>query len=396
MRIGKELAVIGVGYTNFGDNFEMSYYDMVINATYDALEDAGITNDDIQAAWLSTVFPFAYGFEGSAGTSLSDPVNLFGKPVTRVGACGAGGMEAFRNAALAVSSGEYDIVLAVGCEKMRDVKPRESLVVNSLESGHPLLYKGRTAPGMFGLIAHRYMKTYNYPRDIFAMVAVKNHHNGVLNPKAALQSEVTLEQVLNAPMIASPLGLMDCAPAADGAAAAVITTVENAKKMDRSFSRIDAISVAVTEGYFSAQSNQKNDFLGFSSTRIAAKDVYKKAGINNPAKELDLVECHDCFTVTEIINYEDLYLCDPGLGGKMIDDGSTFITGDIPVNPSGGLKSFGHPIGATGVRMIAEVHNHLHERAGKRQVELNNYRGIAHTLGGPGSIAAIVMLSKDV
>jgi acetyl-CoA C-acetyltransferase len=357
------------------------------------MADAGIESRQLQAAWLGCYEPFLYGFEGNSGTFVSDPLNLFPIPVTRVAAYCATGIEAVRNAALAVASGEYDLVLAIGAEKMREVPSRGSLVAQAVNRGHPVLAKGRTAPGMFALLATRYFKEYGASEEALGAVATKNHYHGSLNPKAHFQKEITPEMHAKAPKVAEPLGLFDCCPTTDGAAAAILTRAELAPKFTDRYSIIRGIAYAVTAGYWNTQFDPSWNFTSFRATREAAKAAYHMAGINNPAREIKVAECHDCFTITEIVNYEDLGFFEPGTGWRAVQAGETRLGGSLPVNTSGGLKSCGHPIGSSGIRMINNVHDQLLGRAGKMQVAGANM-GLAHNLGGPGSVSAVAVLSQ--
>jgi len=391
MSLKDKVAIIGTGMTKFGENFEMSYHDMIIEACALAFEDAGVAHEEIQAAWLGTYLPFSWGYEGVAGVSLSEPLNLYPIPVTRVSAYCCTGMEAVRNAALAIASGEYDIALAVGCEKMRDVPGRGSLVAQHIERGHPLYCKGRTAPGMFALLASRYFHEYGIDRKILAKVAVKNHKHGALNPLAHFRREITEETAMNAPPVAEPLHLFDCCPTTDGCAAAVLTRADLAKKFTDDYALIKGVGFNVAGGYYSAQFDQEFSFTGFKSTQIASKACYEMAGIREPIEEIDVVELHDCFTITEIVNYEDLGLAPKGEGWKLIADGETYNGGRIPVNTDGGLKTCGHPVGASGVRMINHVVAQVLGKAGDMQVK-GAEMGIAHTLGGPGALSCVFAL----
>ena len=393
MSIKDKVAIIGVGTTKFGENFDMTYQDMALEAVYEAYADTGLETKDMEAAWLGTLSPGLTGLEGDAGASLAEPLNFYPKPVTRVSAYCCSGMEAVRNAVFAVACGEYKMVLAVGVEKMREVPPRSSLVARHIQETHPLISKGRTAPGMFGPLATRYFYQYGYNKETLAKVAVKNHYNGSLNPKAHFQSEVTIERVLKAPMVVDPLGLFDCCPTTDGAAAAILTTPEIARDLKKDYVLIKGMGLAVTYGYFSMPFQEDNDFLGFRSTQEAAAMAYRQAQIKDPRKEIDVAEVHDCFTITELLNYEDLGFCGRGEGGRLISEGVTALNGDIPVNPSGGLKSCGHPVGGTGVRMVAEIVDQIRGRAGRRQVKKADI-GLAHNLGGPGSIASVIILGR--
>ncbi len=393
MGLGGTVAIIGTGTIKFGENFHQSLTDMVYEAVTLALEDAKVDRTQLQAAWFGCYEPMLYGFEGNSGCFVADPLNLFPIPVTRVAAYCATGIEAVRNAALAVASGEYDLVLAVGAEKMREVPSRGSLVAQAVTRGHPVLSKGRTAPGMFALVATRYMREYGAGEDALAAVALKNHFHGSLNPKAHFQKEITLEQYQRAPKVAEPLGLFDCCPTTDGAAACILTRAELAPKFTDRYVILRGIAYAVTAGYWNTQFDQSWSFTSFRSTREAAQAAYKMAGVSNPAREIDVAEVHDCFTITEIVNYEDLGFAKPGEGWKFAPGGVTKLGGDLPVNTSGGLKSCGHPIGASGVRMINNIVDQLLGRAGKMQVK-NPKMGLAHNLGGPGAVAAVAVLSQ--
>lgn len=390
MGIAGNIAVIGTGMTKFGENFTMGYFDMVIEAAHEAMADAGVDPQDIEAGWLGTCYPYAYGTEGNAGTSLAEPLKMYPIPVTRVANYCATGIDALRNAAFAVAAGEYRLALVVGVEKMRDVEPRGSLVAQHVERGHPLYCKGRTAPGIFGLIATRYREVYGDPKEAMAQVAVKNHRNGARNPKAHFQTEVTLEQVLRAPMVADPIGLLDCCPTTDGAAAVVITSAARARDFRPDPVILRGLGLSVCSGYFSTQFDGSWDLLGFRSTREAAKAAYQQAGVRDPARDIDFAEVHDCFTITELVNYEDLGFCERGEAPRLISDGVTSREGRLPVNTSGGLKSSGHPIGATGVRMVCEIADQLRGRCGARQLP-DPRVGLAHNLGGPGSLAAVAI-----
>lgn len=218
------IAIIGLGATRFTEHFDKSYGDLVYESAQQALEMANVELKDIEAAWLGTSYAYEYGTEGNAGTSLAESLGLYGIPITRVANYCATGLDAIRNASYAVKSGDYKLVLVTGVEKMRDVPPRDSLVAAHAENGHPLYSKGRTAPGMFGLMANRYSQIYGDVKKDMATVSVKNHFNGSLNPRAHFRNEVSMENVINAQMVADPIGLLDCTPTSDGAATVILTT----------------------------------------------------------------------------------------------------------------------------------------------------------------------------
>jgi acetyl-CoA C-acetyltransferase len=301
-------------------------------------------------------------------------------------------MEAVRGGAMAIAAGEFDYVVVAGVEKMRDVAPRDSLVARVGNLTHPTLAKGRSGPGGFAMLASAYLHHYDRTPDDLAAVAVKNHGHAGRNPIAQYSDPVTLEQVRASPMIADPLRILDCTPTTDGAAAVVLTTVDRARATGKPYAVLEGVGFAVAAGYYTGLFDRANDFLGFQATRDASRIAYKQAGIEDPRADLDFVECHDCFTITEIVNYEDLGLCAPGTGWQLLLEGATTHGGDIPVNLSGGLQSCGHPIGATGVRVVKEVADQVTGRAGGRQVP-GAQRGLAHTLGGPGALSCAMVLS---
>ncbi|MBI4516789.1 MAG: acetyl-CoA acetyltransferase [Deltaproteobacteria bacterium] len=378
-----QVAVIGVGCTKFGDLFEKSYEDLICDAAFDAYADAGIDQGAIDAAYLGTYLPGPNG--GKAAVSLADALRLYDRPITRVENYCATGTDAFRNGCLAIAAGVAEVVLVLGAEKLKDRGGR-----GLPRLGHPLLAKGNSAPGLFALAANRYMHTFGIGRETLAKVAVKNHFNGAHNPKAHLQMEVTEEQVLKAPIIAWPFGLFDCCPTTDGGAAAIICRADIARRFRDDYVLVKGFGLAVTPGrpYF----DPTFDYLGFRSTQMAAQQAYAMAGVT--AKDIDFAEVHDCFTWTEISNTEDLGFCAKGEGGRLAAEGRTRIDGDIPINPSGGLKSFGHPIGASGVRMIYECVQQLRGQAGDRQVKSPEL-GLAHNVGGPGAVSCVIILGRN-
>ncbi len=379
MRIRSQVAIAGTGCTKFGELYEQSAEDLICDAVLEALGDAGIEPDRIEAAWVGTQM------SSFAGDALADPLKLFGKPITRVQNYCASGMDALRGAMLAVAAGAYDVALAVGFEKMRDGgygRPNRS---------HPVLDFGERAPHIFALAANRYFQRYGATKRTLAAVAIKNHRHGLRSPKAHLRMEVTEEMVLSAPLVYSPLGLFDCCPTTDGAAAAVVCRAETARGLRTDPIYVRGIGLAVASGqpYY----KPSFDYLGFPATQAAARSAYEQAGVT--AQEIDFAEVHDCFTITEIINYEDLGFCARGEGGRFVEDGRATHGGERPVNVSGGLKSFGHPIGATGMRMIYELVQQLQGRAGERQVQGARV-GLAHNLGGPAAVACVSILSNEI
>lgn len=384
--IKDKVAIMGVGYTKFGELWDKDQEDLLVEASYEAFDDAGIEPKDVDAIWVG-VF---YYFTGLSGGVAVEPLKLFGKPATRVENFCASGMDAFRNACFAVASGAYDIALACGVEKLMDSGSRG--LPGLKDFGHPV-YGNASAPAMFSLAATRAFHVYEWTKEDLARVAVKNHYNGAVHPKAHFRREIKIEDALNAPMIADPLGRFDCCAMSDGAAALIVTRPEIAKqykhKDDFVLVKGNGLAVETVMPFY----KPSFDYLGFPATRKAAQEAYAQAGVKDPRKEISFAEVHDCFTITEILNYEDLGFCKKGEGANFIRDGISTIDGDLPVNPSGGLKCFGHPIGASGCRMLVEVTKQLQGRADGRQVE-DPVLGLAHNLGGPASVASVTILGR--
>jgi acetyl-CoA C-acetyltransferase len=370
---------------------DRGYLDLLAEAALGAIADAGLEPGEVEAAWLGTAEPILAGLVGDAGTAVAEAIGFGPRPVTRVSNFCCTGMEAVRAGALDVAAGEHGLVLAVGAEKMRDVTSRGSLLAKTANQTHPTLAKGRTAPGQFALLATRYMQAYEVGIESLARVSVKNHEHATRNDKAHFRDAVTVEQVVGAPRVAEPLGVLDCTPTTDGAAAVVLAPVAWAERHAPRYAVIRGVGLAVTDGYFATFYHEDEDFLGFRSTRAAAETAYRQAGITDPRAQLDVVECHDCFTITEIVNTEDLGICGPGEGVGLLESGATAAGGDTPVNLSGGLQACGHPVGATGVRMIAEIADQVTGRAGGRQAP-GARTGLAHTLGGPGVVSSVAVL----
>jgi acetyl-CoA C-acetyltransferase len=390
--IKDKVAIIGMGCTKFGENWDMSPTDMIVDAAYEAFEDAGIEPGDIQAAWLGTYM------SGLSGQTLAKPLKLSYIPITRVENMCATGSDALRNAAYAVAAGVCDIALALGVEKLKDNGysglPDTELMQGLNFSENTYRSRTFTAPGHFAMMATAYFNKYGLSPEegkrTLAMIEVKNHHNGSFHPKAHFQKEITLDTVLNAPIIAWPLGLFDCCGVSDGAAAAIITRKDLAKNFRPDPVLIKALQIAVgpQEGYIST----KYDWSYVEETFHAGQAAYEEAGIKTPRQEISIAEVHDCFSITEMVIYEDLQFSSRGKAKDDIESGFFNLDGRLPVNTDGGLKCFGHPIGASGLRMMYEIYKQLQGRAGSRQIK-NPTLGLTHNLGGtPGSATVSVLI----
>ncbi len=392
--IKDKVAVIGMGCVKFGENWEQSAQDMIVEATYEAYGDCGIDPAAIEAAWVGTTQA------GVRGNQLAVPLKLEYVPITRVENACATGTDAFRNACYGVASGAYDIAMAVGVEKIKDTG--YSGLETSL-SRHkaqdtwvdPEVFVGM--PAQFALAATRYFHRYGLSPEegkrVLAQISVKSHHNGTMSPKAHLHREITVEQVMNAPIFAWPLGLFDCCGVSDGAATVIVTTPEIAQKYRDDYVLVKGLGV--TCGADQAQLQDDYDFTHFEETVTAAKLAYQEAGITDPRKEIDLASVHDCFSITELINYEDLGFSARGKGKDDVEADAFTLDGDLPVNTDGGLKCFGHPVGASGIRMIYEIYKQLQGKAAKRQLKDPSI-GLTHNLGGlPGRfVCAVAILGK--
>lgn len=384
--IKDKVAIIGCDATKYGERWDKNQYGLLKEACDGAFKDAGVTKDDIDAAWLG-VF---YFFTGLSGTTLVDAIRLDGKPVTRTENYCASGMDAFRNACFGVASGAYDVALACGVEKLMDEGGRGLPGIKYF--GHPV-YPRPSAPAQFCFLATRCFHEYGWTKEDLARVAVKNHDNGFYHPKSHFKIKITVEQAMEAPMIADPLGRFDCCAMSDGAAAVVITSPELAESYahadDYVLVKSNAISVISDTPWY----NPNFKFVSSPATVKAAEMAYKEAEIMNPREQIDLAEVHDCFTITEMVNCEDLQFCERGQCAEELKKGTFNWDGETAVNPSGGLKSFGHPIGSTGCRMIQEVTKQIQGRAEGRQVP-DAKIGLAHNLGGAYCVCSTTILSQ--
>lgn len=377
-----DVVVLGVGCTRFGDHFALSAGELVAAAAGAALEDAGLTREQVDAGWIGSYFPHS----GLAGTSLSDAVGLSGKPVSRVENYCVTGTDAIRHGAMAVAAGWHDVVLVAGVEKLKE---RGDVGIPD-QGEHDVIARGRSAPGGFALSATAYLNAYGLGTDVLDDVAVKNHDNGSEHPKAHLRRRITHDQAAAAGVVASPLRLFDCCPTSDGAAALILGRRELAKP-DLPVVSLRGIALASFAAHPYLQPGF--DYLGWPATERAAREAYRRAGVG--PDDIDVAEVHDCFTITELLTIEDLGFAPRGEGWRLSSEGATRPEGVKPVNPSGGLKAFGHPVGASGVRMAVEVVRQLQLRAEGCQVSEPSI-GLTHNVGGPGgAIAGVAVWGRD-
>jgi acetyl-CoA C-acetyltransferase len=384
--IRDRVAIVGMGCTRFGEHWGRSIDDLLIDAVSECVASVpDLDRSAVDAYWLGTMG------SGTSGMTLSRPLKIDYKPVTRVENYCATGSEAFRNAAYAVASGAYDCVMAVGGEKLKD-SGYSGLVVppptNDGTASEP------SAPAMFSLLAPAYAKKYGVAEDelkeAMTRIAWKNHRNGALNERAQFRSEVSMETIARSPLVAGTLGIFDCSGVSDGAAAALIVRAEDAHRYTDRPVFVKALSLVA--GPAQGPVDPGYDFTRFDEVVASAEDAYRQAGIDDPREQISLAEVHDCFTPTELVLMEDLGFSERGEGWKDVMDGVFDLDGELPVNPDGGLKSFGHPIGASGLRMLFECWSQFRGEAGERQLP-DPKVGLTHNLGGqPGACVSFVSI----
>jgi acetyl-CoA C-acetyltransferase len=383
--IKDQVAIVGMGCTPFGEHWNKSVDDLVVESTQEAFKTSGVAQGDIDAFWLGTMG------SGVSGLTLSRPLQIDYKPVSRLENMCATGSEAFRNACYAVASGAYDLVMAVGVEKLKDSG------FSGLTGSRPPTDgtdSALTAPAMFSLLAPAYAKKYGVDddtmKDVLTRIAWKNHKNGALNPRAQFKKEVAKETICNSPLVAGSLGIFDCSGVSDGSAAAIICRAEDAHRYTDKPLYVKALSFVA--GPAAGPIDSTYDYTTFREVVVSAEDAYSQAGITNPRAQLAMAEVHDCFTPTELVLMEDLGFAERGMAWKEAINGTFDLDGELPVNPDGGLKSFGHPIGASGLRMLFECWLQLRgEAPPERQIDNGKSLGLTHNLGGaPGACVSFV------
>jgi acetyl-CoA C-acetyltransferase len=384
------VAIVGMGCTQFAEHWEKGTDDLLVDAFVEALASAGVAKEDVDAFWLGTMM------SGYSGITLTRPLKIDHKPVTRVENYCATGSEAFRNACYAVASGAYDIALAIGVEKLKD---------SGLSGLHGTLPPADgtapqlTAPAMFSLLAPAYSKRHGVDdeqmKEVLTRIAWKNHYNGARNPRAQFRKEVSKEVIRSSPLVAGSLGIYDCSGVADGAAAAIVVRAEDAPRYCERPLYVKALSFVAGPG--TGPTDPGYGYTSFTEVVASAQDAYAQAGVTDPRSEIAMAEVHDCFTVTELVLMEDLGFADPGCAWKEVLAGTYDLDGELPVNPDGGLKSFGHPIGASGLRMLFECWLQLRGEAPEERriktVAAGKKLGLTQNLGGaPGEAVSFVSI----
>jgi len=379
--INDKVAISGMGCSRFGERWYSGPDDLMVEAFAECVADAGIERHRIEAAWLGVFYQEQS--TSKSGLSLSMTLRLPNVPVTRVENLCATGTEALRGAVYAVAAGAVDIALAMGVEKLKDTG-FAGLPERTKGTFEDLWQPGFTPPGAFAQLASAYAARHGYPMDelkrAMAHISWKSHENAAANPKAHLRNRITIEQVLAAPPVAYPLGVFDCCGVSDGAACAIVTTPEIAASLGkRDLVTVKALQLAPSNGVEMGHASWDGSHT--LTTTLAAQRAYREAGIDDPREELDLIEVHDCFSITELVLMEDLGLSDRGNAVHDVLEGRYDRDGAIPCQTDGGLKCFGHPVGASGLRMAYEIYTQLLGRAGPRQLEAPAL-GLTHNLGG--------------
>jgi acetyl-CoA C-acetyltransferase len=385
--IRDQVAIVGMGCTSFGERWDKSTDDLLVDSSQEALASANLDIKEIDAFWLGTMG------SGMSGLTLSKPLKLDYRPVSRNENFCATGSDAFRNGCYAVASGAYDVAMAIGVEKLKDTPYSGLAIAGAANDG--TLPTSLSAPAMFSLLVPAYQEKYGVSeeqmREVLTRIAWKNHANGALNPRAQFRAEVPKDMISCSPVIAGPLGVFDCSGVSDGSAAAVIVRAEDAHRYCDNPLYVKALSFVAGPG--EGPLGQAYDYTTFREVVRSAEDAYRQAGITDPRCELAMAEVHDCFTPTELVLMEDLGFAEPGAAWKEVLEGTFDLHGELPVNPDGGLKSFGHPIGASGLRMLFECWLQLRGEAGQRQISNGKKLGLTHNLGGlPGECVSFVSI----
>lgn len=382
------IAVVGVGQTKFDEHWDKSLRDLSTEAGVLALKDAGLEGKDIQALYIGNMSAGRFIGQEHLAALAADHAGLTPIPATRCeAACASGGL-AFRKAYMAIKSGEYDIVVAAGAEKMTDIKGTSA--ISTLMGAGDQEWEsaiGLTFVGLYALITRAHMEEFGTTREQLAMVSVNNHKNGVLNPLAQFRNEITIKDVLNSPMIADPLRLLDCSPITDGAAAVILTSEKIARAFDKPVWILGSGQASDTLALHS-----RKKFTEMLATKVASRKAYEQAGLG--PEKIDIAEVHDCFSINEILAIEDLGFCEKGLGGRFVEEGRIARDGEKPINTTGGLKAVGHPVGATGIRQIVDIVKQLKGVCGPMQVKGVN-TGLALNIGGSGATAVVHILGRE-
>jgi acetyl-CoA C-acetyltransferase len=380
----REVAVIGCGMTQFGELWSLSLRDIFVEAALKALDDAGV--DHIDSMYVGSMTPGLFVGQEHVGALMADYLGSAPVPAIRIeSACCSGGM-AFRMGFFEIASGHSDIIMVGGVEKMTDGADVTYALATAADQEYEV-YQGVTFPGLYAMIARAHMHQYGTTRKQLAMVSVKNHRNGSMNPNAQFSSQVTVDQVINATMVADPLTVLDSSPVSDGAACVILASAELAKKLNKPLVKVLGTGAATDTLALHA----REEIATLSAVKHSARSAYEMAKVT--PRDINVAEVHDCFSIAEICIIEELGFVEKGKGGPFTEQGRTALEGPIPVNPSGGLKSKGHPVGATGVAQVVEIVEQLRGAAGKRQVK-NARIGLTQNMGGSGASSVVHIFSN--
>jgi acetyl-CoA C-acetyltransferase len=386
----REVAIVGIGCTKFGEMWDKSFRDLFIEAGLMALADARVSGAQIEALYGGNMSSGIFLEQEHVGALIADYSGLTANnvPSTRVeAACASGGL-ALRSGIIAVASGYHDVVISAGIEKMTDIgaeKAMDALAAAADREWEAAV--GATFPGLYAMMARAHMHEFGTTREQLAQVAVKNHYNGSMNPRAQFRNRITIETVINSPLVADPLRLFDCSPITDGAAAVVLVPAARAKE----FTDTPIYIKAAAQASDSISLHDRRSLTSIDATTVAADRAFKMTKLQR--SKIDVAEVHDCFTIAEIMAIEDLGFFEKGAGGPATIAGETAIGGKIPINTSGGLKACGHPVGATGVKQAVEIVEQLRGDAGKRQVDGAEV-GLTHNVGGTGGTVVVHILAR--
>ncbi len=384
----KRVAIVGIGQSKFGRRIDVNVNELAFEAIREALLETGLSQRDIEIVSVGTVGS-PWSEELLPAVTVTDYAGLYPAGVVRCEAACSTGSAAFNYAYSAVAGGVADVAMAVGVEKMSEVDTATAVEVIGRSGSYLWEFEnfGMTFPGYYAMHAVAHMAEFGTTVDQLAMVAVKNHKYGAMNPLAHIQKEITIDDVLNSRVIAWPLKLYDCCPISDGSAAVILASEDRAAEITDTPIWVKGLGMASG----SANLSKRKDFVGLKATVLASRKAYKMADIE--PEDVDVAVVHDCFTIAEILAYEDLGFCGKGEGGNLIEEGETYIGGKIPVNIDGGLKAKGHPLGATGCSMVYEIVKQLRSQAGKRQASLKKGIGLVHNVGGTGHFCYVTVLS---
>ncbi len=380
------VAVVGVGQTKFDEHWSKSLRDLATEAGMAAVQDAGIEGRDIQALYIGNMSAGKFIGQEHLGALAADHAGLNPIPATRCEAACASGALAFRKAYMSILAGEHDIVMAAGAEKMTDIKGKDA--VSALMGAGDQEWEssiGLTFAGLYAIMARHYMERYSLSREELALIPVKNHEHGLNNPHAQFNFRITTEQVLASALVADPLRVLDCSPITDGAAAVILVSEKAAKRFENPVWILGSGQASDTLAL-----HHRRDISSIESVVVAASKAYRQAGLG--PKDIDVAELHDCFSIAEIMAYEDLGFAERGKGKVLLENRDVYVGGSIPVNPDGGLK-LGHPVGATGIKQVIEIVKQLGGRAANQVKGAKT--GLTENIGGTGATAIVHILGKD-